>query len=137
MGSMGPRPSPRPISEPFKEPATWPSSPMPESVCGRPARGESSTGVGVCLSRRRHCLISPPDDMFFSASISLKLRELANTSTSTMAMRRDRKAYEAAVDLQFSLLPQRGRVEPLTEGEVAADRRGRMPPQAMMMLSTI
>lgn len=46
-----PRPSPRPISEPFRDPATWPSSPMPESVWGRPARGESSTGVGVCLSR--------------------------------------------------------------------------------------
>lgn len=46
-----PRPSPRPISPPFRDPATWPSSPMPESVCGRPARGESSTGVGVCLSR--------------------------------------------------------------------------------------
>lgn len=47
------------------------------------------------------------------------------------------RAYKAAVDLQVSLPPQRGRVEPLTEGEVAADRRGRMPPQAMMMLSTI
>lgn len=46
-----PRPSPRPISDPFRDPLTWPSSPMPESVCGRPARGESSTGVGVCLSR--------------------------------------------------------------------------------------
>lgn len=46
-----PSPSPRPISEPFSDPLTWPSSPMPESVCGRPARGESSTGVGVCLSR--------------------------------------------------------------------------------------
>lgn len=46
-----PRPSPRPISEPFRDPATWPSSPMPESVWGMPARGESSTGVGVCLSR--------------------------------------------------------------------------------------
>lgn len=46
-----PSPSPRPISEPFRDPATWPSSPMPESVWGRPARGESSTGVGVCLSR--------------------------------------------------------------------------------------
>lgn len=46
-----PRPSPRPISEPFRDPATWPSSPMPESVWGRPARGESSTGVEFCLSR--------------------------------------------------------------------------------------
>lgn len=46
-----PRPRPRPISEPFRDPATWPSSPMPESVWGRPALGESSTGVGVCLSR--------------------------------------------------------------------------------------
>lgn len=46
-----PRPSPRPISEPFRDPAAWPSSPMPESVWGRPAWGESSTGVGVCLSR--------------------------------------------------------------------------------------
>lgn len=45
-----PRP-PRPTSEPFRDPATCPSSPMPESVWGRPARGESSTGVGVCLSR--------------------------------------------------------------------------------------
>jgi len=40
-------------------------------------------------------------------------------------------------ELQFSFLPQRGRAEPLTEGEVAADRRGSMPPQAIMMLSTI
>lgn len=51
-----PRPSPRPISEPFRDPATWPSSPMPESVWGRPARGESSTGVGVCLSRSENAV---------------------------------------------------------------------------------
>lgn len=49
--------------------------------------------------RRRHCLINPPEDMFFSASISLKLRELANTSTSTMAMRRDRKVTAVSEDM--------------------------------------
>lgn len=49
--------------------------------------------------RRRHCLIRPPDDMFFSASISLKLRELANTKTSTMAMRRDRKVTAVSEDM--------------------------------------
>lgn len=54
-----------------------------------------------------------------------------------LALMPELQAYVADVELQFSLLPQRGGVEPLTEGEVAADRRGRMPPQAMMMLSTI
>ena len=49
--------------------------------------------------RRRHCLINPPDDMFFSASISLKLSELANTRTSTMAMRRDRKVTAVSEDM--------------------------------------
>lgn len=33
--------------------------------------------------------------------------------------------------------PVGGAVVALTEGEVAAERRGRIPPQAMMMLSTI
>lgn len=37
--------------------------------------------------------------MFFSASISLKLRELANTSTSTMAMRRERKVTAVSEDI--------------------------------------
>lgn len=37
--------------------------------------------------------------MFFSASISLKLRELANTKTSTMAMRRDRKVTAVSEDM--------------------------------------
>jgi len=37
--------------------------------------------------------------MFFSASISLKFRELANTSTSTMAMRRDRKVTAVSEDI--------------------------------------
>lgn len=49
--------------------------------------------------RRRHCLIRPPDDMFFSASISLKLRELANTKTSTMAIRRDRNVTAVSEDM--------------------------------------
>lgn len=49
--------------------------------------------------RRRHCLIRPPDDMFFSASISLKFSELAKTSTSTMAMRRDRKVTAVSEDM--------------------------------------
>lgn len=35
------------------------------------------------LPRRRHCLRIPPEDMFFSASISVKLSELAKISTST------------------------------------------------------
>lgn len=51
-----PKPRPRPISDPFRDPATWPSSPMPESVWGSPPRGESSTGVGVCLSRSEKAL---------------------------------------------------------------------------------
>lgn len=41
----------------------------------------------------------PPEDMFFSASISLKLSELANTSTSTMAISRDRKVTAVSDDM--------------------------------------
>lgn len=37
--------------------------------------------------------------MFFSASISLKLRELANTKTSTMAIRRDRNVTAVSEDM--------------------------------------
>ena len=48
------------------------------------------------LPRRRHCRRRPPDDMFFSASISVKLRELAKMSTSTRLMRRCRKVTEAS-----------------------------------------
>ncbi len=47
----------------------------------------------------RHCRISPPEDMFFSASISLKLSELAKTSTSTMAISRVRKITAVSDDM--------------------------------------
>lgn len=51
---------------------------------------------GRRLPRRRHCRRTPPDDMFFSASISAKLRELAKMRTSTRLMRRCRKVTEAS-----------------------------------------
>lgn len=47
----------------------------------------------------RHWRIRPPEDMFFSASISLKLRELENTNTSTITMRRDRKVMAVSEDM--------------------------------------
>lgn len=48
------------------------------------------------IPRRRHCRRMPPDDMFFSASISVKLRELAKMRTSTRLMRRCKKVTEAS-----------------------------------------
>lgn len=48
------------------------------------------------IPRRRHWRRIPPDDMFFSASISVKLRELAKMRTSTRLMRRCRKVMEAS-----------------------------------------
>lgn len=57
------------------------------------------TTVLVYLPSLRHCLINPPEDMFFSASISLKFRELANTRTSTIAMRRLRNVTAVSADM--------------------------------------
>lgn len=51
------------------------------------------------LPSLRHCRIKPPEDMFFSASISLKFRELANTSTSTIAINRLRKVTAVSADM--------------------------------------
>lgn len=51
------------------------------------------------LPSLRHCLINPPEDIFFSASISLKFRELANTRTSTIAMRRLRNVTAVSADM--------------------------------------
>lgn len=48
------------------------------------------------IPRRRHWRRMPPDDMFFSASISVKLRELAKMRTSTRLMRRCKKVTEAS-----------------------------------------
>lgn len=67
----------------------------------------------------RHSLISPPEDAFFSASISLKLRDLANTSTSTMAMRHERKEIAASDNMPWVASMFASSVE----GAVAADRR--------------
>lgn len=53
----------------------------------------------MILPSLRHWRIRPPEDMFFSASISLKLRELENTKTSTITMRRDRKVMAVSEDM--------------------------------------
>lgn len=46
--------------------------------------------------------------------------------------------YKTKLDLStVAAEPVGGTVVALTEGEVAAESRGRIPPQAMMMLSTI
>lgn len=116
--------------------------------------------------------------MFFSASISVKLRELAKMRTSTRLMRRCKKVTEAStvkpwegsmfssscwwmkirtrirmcvliflflpilICVQKSLQAADGTKTPtegimtLTVEEVAAESRGKMPPQAMMRLST-
>lgn len=57
------------------------------------------TSALAYLPSLRHCLINPPEDMFFSASISLKFRELANTRTSTIAMRRLRNVTAVSADM--------------------------------------
>lgn len=49
----------------------------------------------------RHWRIRPPEDMFFSASISLKLRELENTNVSTITMRRERKVMAISEDMPW------------------------------------
>lgn len=78
---------------------------QPESVLSIPQSCTSRLNYTVCtttlayLPSLRHCLISPPEDMFFSASISLKLRELANTRTSTIAMRRLRNVTAVSADM--------------------------------------
>lgn len=110
--------------------------------------------------------------MFFSASISVKLRELAKMRTSTRLMRRCRKVMEASTVSPcegsmfssscwqekrqtiirmcmfgvscfhickakvVSKQPIERTALPLTVEEVAAESRGKMPPQAMMRLST-
>lgn len=51
---------------------------------------------GIKVPRRRHCRRMPPDDMFFSASISAKLRELAKMRTSSRLMSRCKKVTEAS-----------------------------------------
>ena len=58
--------------------------------------GRQSEERDSMLPSRRHCRRMPPDDMFFSASISVKLRELAKISTSTRLTRRCRKVTEAS-----------------------------------------
>lgn len=58
-----------------------------------------SSGIMTrCIPRRRHCRRMPPDDMFFSASISVKLSELAKIRTSTRLTRRCKKVTEASTD---------------------------------------
>ncbi|TNN87413.1 hypothetical protein EYF80_002614 [Liparis tanakae] len=78
------------------------SSPIPESEWGRELSlwrmsrylETMRTEMKYTTAKARNwaCLL-PPEDMFFSASISLKLRELENTNTSTMTMRRDKKTW--------------------------------------------
>lgn len=51
-----------------------------------------------CLPSRRHCRNIPPDDIFFSDSISVNPRELANINTSTRLVNRWRNATEASID---------------------------------------
>ena len=64
----------------------------------RDGGGERGREVLPYVPRRRLCLRIPPEDMFFSASISVKLREEAKIRTSTRLMRRCRKVTEASTD---------------------------------------
>lgn len=64
----------------------------------RPEGMEEKREVLPYVPRRRLCLRIPPEDMFFSASISVKLREEAKIRTSTRLMRRCRKVTDASTD---------------------------------------
>lgn len=83
------------VSDPNHLPSTQ------SSLAPRGGRKELAAGApaGADSPSRRHCRIRPPEDMFFSASISLKFRELAKTSTSTMAISRLRKVTAVSADM--------------------------------------
>lgn len=87
--------------------------------------------VQIILTSRRHCLSIPPLLMFFSASSSPKLSELAKIRTSAILTNRCRKLTATSIGI-----PWVGSITSNSElGLVAEARRGRSPPHAMIKLS--